>query len=113
MNDVAQHLEVARRYHHRSRARSRDIGTRSGTPQGGDRPREPADRDHPSRPLSWRRPRLLAAGGHRPYRSDHTGFTTGASAAGRGRADFVQVTTETVINAKDQGVNARIVYSAV
>jgi len=30
-----------------------------------------------------------------------------------GRADFVQVTTETVINAKDQGVNARIVYSAV
>ena len=30
-----------------------------------------------------------------------------------GRADFAQVTTETVINAKDQGVNARIVYSAV
>jgi NitT/TauT family transport system substrate-binding protein len=30
-----------------------------------------------------------------------------------GRADFVQVTTETVINAKDQGVNARVVYSAV
>jgi NitT/TauT family transport system substrate-binding protein len=30
-----------------------------------------------------------------------------------GRADFVQVTTETVINANDQGVKARIVYSAV
>jgi NitT/TauT family transport system substrate-binding protein len=30
-----------------------------------------------------------------------------------GRADFVQVTTETIINARDQGVNARIVYSAV
>jgi NitT/TauT family transport system substrate-binding protein len=30
-----------------------------------------------------------------------------------GRADFVQVTTETVINARDQGVNARINYSAV
>jgi NitT/TauT family transport system substrate-binding protein len=30
-----------------------------------------------------------------------------------GRADFAQVTTETVINAKDQGVDARIVYSAV
>ncbi len=30
-----------------------------------------------------------------------------------GRADFIQVTTETVINARDQGVAARIVYSAV
>lgn len=30
-----------------------------------------------------------------------------------GRADFVQVTTETIINARDQGVNATIVYSAV
>jgi NitT/TauT family transport system substrate-binding protein len=30
-----------------------------------------------------------------------------------GRADFVQVATETVINAADQGVDARIVYSAV
>lgn len=30
-----------------------------------------------------------------------------------GRADFVQVATETVINAADQGVKARIVYSAV
>ena len=30
-----------------------------------------------------------------------------------GRADFAQVTTETVINAKDQGVNALVVYSAV
>jgi NitT/TauT family transport system substrate-binding protein len=30
-----------------------------------------------------------------------------------GRADFVTVTTETVINARDQGVNARIVYSTV
>jgi NitT/TauT family transport system substrate-binding protein len=30
-----------------------------------------------------------------------------------GRADFVQVSTETVINAADQGVSARIVYSAV
>ena len=30
-----------------------------------------------------------------------------------GRADFVQVTTETIINARDQGVNAAIIYSAV
>lgn len=30
-----------------------------------------------------------------------------------GRCDFVQVTTETIINAKDQGVDARIIYSAV
>jgi NitT/TauT family transport system substrate-binding protein len=30
-----------------------------------------------------------------------------------GRADFVQVTTETIINARDQGVSARIIYSAV
>ena len=30
-----------------------------------------------------------------------------------GRADLVQVSTETVINARDQGVNAKIVYSAV
>lgn len=30
-----------------------------------------------------------------------------------GRVDFVQVTTETIINARDQGVNAMIVYSAV
>jgi NitT/TauT family transport system substrate-binding protein len=30
-----------------------------------------------------------------------------------GRADFVQVSTETVVNARDQGVNAKIVYSSV